>query len=172
MEENIPETLSPEECASKIFELSGVKFEPDVALDLWGKILQHKWLLSEKVGRDVGFRTACIDFLENMEQAVVEYSAYKQRDILKEMGAQTIGRELWDTISDSQPPKQLVQRRIILPLDQGRPFQKTRCDSSKDHHFFRTSGHGKDSFRQGHSRSPFMVVYRNFPQYAHGGRRG
>jgi len=65
MKEDIPETLSPEECAGKIFELSGVKFEPDIALDLWGKILQ-----------------------------------------------------------------------------------------------------------QGHSRSPFLVVHRNCPQYAHGGRRG
>jgi transitional endoplasmic reticulum ATPase len=66
MNENILETLSPEECASKIFELSDAKFEPEIAQDLWSKILQHKWLLSEKVGRDVGFRTACIDFLENM----------------------------------------------------------------------------------------------------------
>jgi len=146
MKEDIPETLSPEECAGKIFELSGVKFEPDIALDLWGKILQHKWLLSEKVGRDVGFRTACIDFLENMEQAVVEYTTYKQRDILKEMGAQTIGREVWDTISDSQPPKQLVQRRIILPL--------TREDLSKKHGvtppktiiFFGPPGTGKTHF--------------------------
>jgi hypothetical protein len=53
-----------------------------------------------------------------MEQAVNEYLSYQRRDILSEMGAQTIGRELWDTISDSQPPKQLVQRRIILPLTQ------------------------------------------------------
>jgi transitional endoplasmic reticulum ATPase len=146
MEENIPETLSPEECASKIFELSGVKFEPDIALDLWGKILQHKWLLSEKVGRDVGFRTACIDFLENMEQAVVEYLTYKQRDILKEMGAQTIGRELWDTISDSQPPKQLVQRRIILPLTQEDLSKKHGVTPPKTIIFFGPPGTGKTHF--------------------------
>ena len=146
MKENIPETLSPEESADKIFELSGVKFEPDIALDLWSKILQHKWLLSEKVGRDVGFRTACIDFLENMEQAVVEYTTYKRRDILKEMGAQTIGREVWDTISDSQPPKQLVQRRIILPLTEEELSKKHGVTPPKTIIFFGPPGTGKTHF--------------------------
>ena len=73
MNDNSTEILSPEECAAKILELSGVEFEPDVSADLWSKILKHKWLLSEKLGRDVGLRTACIDFLENMEQAPDEY---------------------------------------------------------------------------------------------------
>ena len=146
MNENATETLSAEECASKIFELSGVKFEPDIAQDLWGKILQHKWLLSEKVGRDVGFRTACIDFLENMEQAVVEYVTYKRRDILKEMGAQTIGKEVWDTISDSQPPKQLVQRRIILPLTEEDLSRKHGVSPPKTIIFFGPPGTGKTHF--------------------------
>jgi transitional endoplasmic reticulum ATPase len=146
MNEQIPETLSPEECAAKIFELSDMKFEPDIALDLWAKILQHKWLLSEKVGRDVGFRTACIDFLENMEQAVVEYTTYKRRDILKEMGAQTISREVWDTISDSQPPKQLVQRRIILPLTEEDLSRKHGVTPPKTIIFFGPPGTGKTHF--------------------------
>ena len=116
MTQDFTETLSPELCAGKIFEISGTKFEPDAAADLWPKILQHKWLMSEKLHRDVGLKTACIDFLENMEQALKEYMDYKRRDILVEMGARPISREAWDTISDSQPPKQLVQRKIILPL--------------------------------------------------------
>ncbi len=116
MNTNPPETFSPEECTNQIIELSGMIFEPDIAADLWVKIVQHKWLLSEKLARDVGLRTACIDFLENMEQAPDEYLTHQRKNILSEMGAQTISRELWDTISDSQPPKQLVQRRIILPL--------------------------------------------------------
>ena len=146
MNENLTETLSPELCTSKIFEISGTKFDPDPAADLWPKILQHKWLMSEKLGRDVGLHVACIDFLENMEQAREEYLAYKQRDILNEMGAQTISKELWDTISDSQPPKQIVQKRIILPL--------TKEDLSKKHGvvppkaiiFFGPPGTGKTHF--------------------------
>jgi len=116
MTNNESEMPSTEVCASKIFEISGAKFEPETAADLWPKILQHKWLMSEKLHRDVGLRTACTDFLENREQALKEFMDYKRRDILAEMGAQIISRDAWDTISDSQPPKQLVQRRIILPL--------------------------------------------------------
>jgi transitional endoplasmic reticulum ATPase len=146
MNDHEDEMLLPEECTSRIFELSGVKLDPDIALDVWPKILQHKWLLSEKVGRDVGFRTACIDFLENMEQALNEYMTYKRREILSEMGAQTIGREIWDTISDSQPPKQLVQRRIILPLTQEGLSKKHGVVPPKTIVFFGPPGTGKTHF--------------------------
>lgn len=146
MNANIEETLLPEECTSRIFELSGAKFEPDIAADLWSKILQHKWLLSEKVGRDVGFRIACIDFLENIEQALDEYMAYKRTDILHEMGAQTINREIWDTISDSQPPKQLVQRRIILPLTEEDLSRKHGVIPPRAIIFFGPPGTGKTHF--------------------------
>jgi transitional endoplasmic reticulum ATPase len=146
MNENVAEDFSPEDCASKIFEMSGVKFEADTASDLWAKILQHKWLLSEKVGRDVGFRTACVDFLENVEQALDEYMSYKRTDILNEMGAQTIGRDIWDTISDSQPPKQLVQRRIILPLTEEELSRKHGVNPPKTIIFFGPPGTGKTHF--------------------------
>ena len=54
MNENIVENLTGEECASKIFEMSGAKFDPEIASELWAKIQQHKWLLSERLSRDVG----------------------------------------------------------------------------------------------------------------------
>ena len=140
------ETPSPQECSSTIFEISGTKFDPDIAADLWPKVLQHKWLLSEKLGRDVGLRTACIDFLENMDQAIKEYMDYKRKDILAEMGAQIISREIWDTISDSQPPKQLIQRRIILSLKEEGLSKKHGVIPPKSIIFFWTSRHRQDSF--------------------------
>lgn len=146
MNENSPETLSPEECTSKIFELSGAKCDPAIAAELWSKILQHKWLLSEKVGRDVGLRIACIDFLENMEQAQTELVAYQRMDLLNQMGAQTVSREIWDTISDSQPPKQLVQRRIILPLTEEELARKHGVIPPKTIIFFGPPGTGKTHF--------------------------
>lgn len=88
MNDKKPQTPMPETCAITIFEMSGVSFDPDIAADLWLKILNHKWLLSEKVGRDMGMRTACIDFFENMAQAPDEHKAYKRKNILKEMGVQ------------------------------------------------------------------------------------
>jgi transitional endoplasmic reticulum ATPase len=142
----VPETPAPEECASAIFEISGIKFDPDIAADIWPKILQHKWLMSEKLGRDVGLRTACIDFLENTDQALKEYMDYKRKDILTEMGARTIGREVWETISDSQPPKQLVQRRIILPLTEESLSRKHGVIPPKTIIFFGPPGTGKTHF--------------------------
>jgi SpoVK/Ycf46/Vps4 family AAA+-type ATPase len=146
MEISIKETLSPEGCMNRIFELSGTEFEPETAADLWSKIMQHKWLLSEKVGRDIGVRTACIDFLENMEQAPTEYMTYKQSNVLGEMGAQTIRKDSWETISDSQPPKQLVQRRIILPLMEETLSKKHGVVPPKAIMFFGPPGTGKTHF--------------------------
>ncbi len=146
MNENALESASPEILASKIFEISGARFDPDIAAELWPKILKHKWLLSEKLGRDVGLRTACVDFLENMEQALDEYMAYKRTDILGELGALTFDRELWDTISDSQPPKQLVQRKIILPLTEDSLAKKHGVTPPKTIIFFGPPGTGKTHF--------------------------
>jgi transitional endoplasmic reticulum ATPase len=144
MKENAPET--PECCSATIFEISGVKFEPEIATGLWSEILQHKWLLSEKVGRDVGLRTACIDFLENTEQAHQEYLNHTQRSLLQEMGARVIGKEVWESISDTQPPKQLVQRRIILPLTEDGLSAKHGVVPPKAIMFFGPPGTGKTHF--------------------------
>lgn len=146
MTDTTPQLPAPEVCAKNIFDMSGAKFEPDIAAGLWGQIINHKWLLSEKVGRDVGLRTACIDFLENMQQAHDEYRIHKHKDILKEMGAHKIGRETWDTIADSQPPKQLVQRRIILPLTQENLAKKHGVTCPKAILFFGPPGTGKTYF--------------------------
>jgi SpoVK/Ycf46/Vps4 family AAA+-type ATPase len=146
MNENDIESVSPEALADTLFELIGVRFEPKAASDLWPQIQQHKWLLSEKLGRDVGLRTACVDFVDNMEQAVSEYVAYNRMDLLKEMGAQKIGREAWDMIADSQPPKQLVQRKIIVPLTEEDLSRKHGVVPPKAIIFFGPPGTGKTHF--------------------------
>ena len=138
--------MSPDLCAGKIFEISGEKFAPETAVELWPRILKHKWLLSEKLGRDVGLRTACIDYIDNMEQAHKEFMTYQRKDILAEMGAQTISRDVWDTISDSQPPKKLVQQKIILPLTEKSLSQKHGVVPPKSIIFFGPPGTGKTHF--------------------------
>lgn len=32
----------------------------------WPKVLEHKWLLSERLGRDVGLRVAAVDYFDNL----------------------------------------------------------------------------------------------------------
>jgi transitional endoplasmic reticulum ATPase len=146
MLETIQESPSPQVCAAKIFEISGTELEPQVAAALWPKILQHKWLMSEKHGRDVGIRTACIDFVEHIDQALQEYIDYRRKDVLIDLGAQAFGTEIWDTISDSQPPKQLVQRRIILPLTEHELSTKHGVVPPKTIIFFGPPGTGKTHF--------------------------
>jgi SpoVK/Ycf46/Vps4 family AAA+-type ATPase len=81
-----------------------------------------------------------------MDQALKEYLDYERQDILAELGAQIISREIWDTISDSQPPKQMVQRRIILPLTEESLSRKHGVIPPKTIIFFGPPGTGKTHF--------------------------
>ena len=38
---------------------------------VWTEILDHKWYLSERVGRDVGLRVAVVDYFDNVAPPVV-----------------------------------------------------------------------------------------------------
>ena len=83
----------------RTFNFSGQKVESDVVTALGPKILQHKWLLSEKLGRDVGMDVACLDFITNVEPLENNPNDAEKIEILKEMGAQMSARSIWDTIS-------------------------------------------------------------------------
>lgn len=65
----IEKTLSkPASRRRKLKELTGVKLPETQAEAVWPRLLEHKWYLSEKLGRDVGLRVAAVDYLENVEQ--------------------------------------------------------------------------------------------------------
>jgi len=49
-------------------EFTGKQFSRNEAEALFSKIKNHKWMMSEKLSRDVGFRVAAIDFMENFYQ--------------------------------------------------------------------------------------------------------
>ncbi len=143
--EKIAELPTPEACASIIFEASGVKFDQDTAADLWQKIMRHKWMLSERLNRDVGFRIACNDFIENIGTDE-ELVTHHQEELLLQMGARTISRDIWDTIADTQPPKQLIEKRVILPLVEDKLSSKHGVIPPKTIIFFGPPGTGKTHF--------------------------
>ena len=47
-------------------ELAGVRLRPAEARAEWPRVLEHKWLMSERLGRDVGLRVAALDYFENV----------------------------------------------------------------------------------------------------------
>ncbi|HEX7316175.1 MAG TPA: DUF4032 domain-containing protein [Pyrinomonadaceae bacterium] len=47
-------------------ELAGVKLQSAEARAEWPRILEHKWFMSERLGRDVGLRVAALDYFENV----------------------------------------------------------------------------------------------------------
>ena len=48
--------------------MTGRMLDAEAARDAWPRILEHKWYLSERLGRDVGLRVAATDYLDNIER--------------------------------------------------------------------------------------------------------
>ena len=136
----------PEECASFVFQSSGYKVEPQAANELWPKILQHKWVLSEKLGRDVGKKVSCLDFMENIAPMDLKAHDSKKIRFLKELGAMMVDQEVWKTISESQPPKKIVKNRIILPFTEANLARKHGVIPPRALIFFGPPGTGKTHF--------------------------
>ena len=47
-------------------QLAGVELSAAEARAVWPSVLEHKWYLGERLGRDVGLRVAAVDFFENV----------------------------------------------------------------------------------------------------------
>ena len=47
--------------------LTGLKLSDLEAHIVWPRIQDHKWHLSERMGRDVGLRVAAVDYFENVQ---------------------------------------------------------------------------------------------------------
>jgi len=137
---------SPVECTELIYDFSGHKFEPEVACEIWIKILDHKWFLSEKLGRDVGIKVAVLDFIENTGAVDEGLIRTENAGLLKELGAKMVDQGIWETISESQPPKQIVGKRIVLPLTEVELAQKHGVTPPKTILFFGPPGTGKTHF--------------------------
>lgn len=49
-----------------IKKLTGVKLSADEARSIWPRVQDHKWYVSERLGRDIGLRVAAVDYFENI----------------------------------------------------------------------------------------------------------
>ena len=64
IEKSIGEDACEEQLVLK--ELAGVRLRPAEARAEWPRVLEHKWFMSERLGRDVGLRVAALDYFENV----------------------------------------------------------------------------------------------------------
>jgi hypothetical protein len=62
IEKTLSETAGSEQRVLKA--LAGVKLSRTEARAQWTRVLEHKWILSERLGRDVELRVAIIDYLK------------------------------------------------------------------------------------------------------------
>jgi len=60
-------------------ELAGVKLTQTEARAEWPRVLEHKWLVSERMGRDVGLRVAALDYFENVRLPRPRRATHKPR---------------------------------------------------------------------------------------------
>jgi len=141
-----PEFSSNEDYSARIFEISGYKVNPEMAQDIWTQMQHHKWVLSEKMSRDVGIKVACVDYIENVFSAENSLHESQKIDQLRRLGAQIIQNSAWDSISESQPPKQIVDKRIVLPLTRTKLAQKHGVIPPRTIIFFGPPGTGKTHF--------------------------
>jgi class 3 adenylate cyclase len=88
--EIVADISMPGECTDRILDCCGGKLGSDLVAELWTHIQRHKWFLSEQLGRDVGIKVACIDYIENTDsmQTALEES---QRDYLLQKLAARLG---------------------------------------------------------------------------------
>ena len=77
----------PGECYSRILDYGDDKLEPKLATKLWIHILRHKWFLSEQLGRDVGIKVACLDYIENADSIHTALDETERDHLLKELRA-------------------------------------------------------------------------------------
>lgn len=140
--------LETNECREWLVQLGGNQLESKRFDDLARRIQEHKWYLSEKLGRDVGCKVAALDLVENGEPLELELPEIADIQLIKTFGGRRVAESTWETISETQPPKQIVNKRIILPLKEAELARKHAVVPPRTILFFGPPGTGKTHFVQ------------------------
>lgn len=62
----VPVAQSARRLRRSLRQLAGVELSASEARAVWPSVLEHKWYLGERLGRDVGLRVAAVDYFENI----------------------------------------------------------------------------------------------------------
>ena len=53
-----------------LYALMNLRFTEEKAREHWAEMVKHKWMMSEKLGRNVGVRVAALDYFQNLKGLV------------------------------------------------------------------------------------------------------
>src|SRR5512132_1442113 len=110
------------------------------------------------------------DYLEERGYRVVENAVYLERDIpptvlgptaLADLGGATIDRHLWDVLKGMDQAKEIIERRVILPLSEPELAERHAVQPPKAVVLFGPPGTGKTTFAKGISSRlewPFIEI--------------
>lgn len=101
-----------------LYRLTGERFSEPEAKQLWQEILQHKYIMSEKFGRNVGIRVASLDYLENIKKLIQMPKIIEESEFRKTVKLAAI-----------DPLTQLYNRRVFIERVSR---QITNCKQSPD----------------------------------------
>jgi hypothetical protein len=65
----------------QLHQLTGHYYPGDLARQLWHKLIEHKWNMSEEAGQDVGLEAATTDFFEKHSHEVIKQWSFNSEDI-------------------------------------------------------------------------------------------
>jgi len=101
-----------------LYRLTGERFLEPEAKQLWQEILQHKYIMSEKFGRNVGIRVSALDYLENIKKLIQMPKIIEESEFRKTVKFAAI-----------DPLTQLYNRRVFIERVSR---QITNCKQSPD----------------------------------------
>ncbi len=67
--DHVIESLADAEQQALLARAAGRRLSRSEATSAWPAVVRHKWLLSERLGRDVGLRVAAVDYFDNVRIA-------------------------------------------------------------------------------------------------------
>ncbi len=65
----------------RVFDLTGHYYPNELAKQIWNKVIDHKWVLSEQAGREIDLRQAAQDWYQQHGHAFLKEWTFRQAEI-------------------------------------------------------------------------------------------